>query len=125
MGLIIILEKQPVFKLEATVYTFFGVNPQLGFLLVYPVFHRFSIVSSGTDSLVGIPMTKFGNKALRLNHPYGHNDDCTTDFDVNKIVKRFKVTQTNREFTIWLLLFLKILVSLIKIHNPISTFIVI
>ncbi|MBK6351865.1 MAG: T9SS type A sorting domain-containing protein [Saprospiraceae bacterium] len=79
----------------------FGGQPSTWVSSSLPGFHRFSIVSSGTDSLVGIPMTKFGNKALRLNHPYGHNDDCTTDFDVNKIVKRFKVTQTNREFTIW------------------------
>ncbi|MBK6354646.1 MAG: T9SS type A sorting domain-containing protein [Saprospiraceae bacterium] len=79
----------------------FGGQPATWVSSSLPGFHRFSIVSSGTDSLVSIPMTKFGNKALRLNHPYGHNDDCTTDFDVNKIVKRFKVTQTNREFTIW------------------------
>lgn len=67
-----------------------------------PKFRRFEIVASGTDPLVGIDKTKFGNKALQLNNRYGHNVSyCNGSFDINKIVKRFKVTEENREFTVW------------------------
>ena len=69
-----------------------------------PSFRRFEIVNSGSDPLIGISRTKFGNKALLLNHRYGLNGDgCLMEHnrEVTKIVKRFKVTSTNREFAIW------------------------
>lgn len=67
-----------------------------------PKFRRFEIVTSGTDPLVGIDKTKFGNKALQLNNKYGHNVSyCNGSYDINKIVKKFKVTEENREFTVW------------------------
>jgi hypothetical protein len=36
-----------------------------------PSSRRFEIVSSGNDDLVGINKTKFGEKAVRINHKYG------------------------------------------------------
>jgi len=65
-------------------------------------FRRFEIVTSGVDTLVGINRTKFGSKAALINNRYGHLDSiCHGDSDVNKIIKRFKVTEENREFTVW------------------------
>ncbi|MGB5024111.1 MAG: T9SS type A sorting domain-containing protein [Saprospiraceae bacterium] len=67
-----------------------------------PEFRRFEIVSSGTDPLVNIAMTKFGDKSLLLNNRYGRGTDpCETNYDISKIIKRFKVTAENREFTVW------------------------
>ncbi len=68
-----------------------------------PSSRRFEIVSSGNDDLVGINKTKFGEKAVRINHKYGHDfiSNCNGLQDVNKLTKRFKVTEENREFTIW------------------------
>ncbi len=68
-----------------------------------PSSRRFEIVSSGTDNLVGINQTKFGSKAARINYKYGHDGSmsCNGSQDVNKLTKRFKVTEENREFTVW------------------------
>jgi hypothetical protein len=73
-------------------------------LMNLPVIRRFEIVNSGTDALVGIPKTKFGSKALLLNNRYGHGleySPCNTQLGIDKISKRFKVTEENREFSIW------------------------
>lgn len=71
-------------------------------LISIPASDRFAIVDSGTDPLVGIPMTKFGNKAARLNNFLGHiSNQCSGHRDANKLIKRFKVTAENREFSIW------------------------
>jgi len=67
-----------------------------------PNYRRFQIVSGGTDSLVNISRTRFGSKSLLLNNKYGlESDNCQTNYEINKLVKRFKVTEENREFTIW------------------------
>lgn len=68
-----------------------------------PAFRGFKIVTNGLDSLVGINRTKFGNKALLLNDRYSQTgDNCQhTNGGVNKIIKRFKVTEENRDFTVW------------------------
>ncbi|MBK9108608.1 MAG: T9SS type A sorting domain-containing protein [Saprospiraceae bacterium] len=67
-----------------------------------PTFRRFEIVTSGVDTLVGINRTKFGSKAALINNRYGHTDSiCNGHFDANKLIKRFKVTNENREFTVW------------------------
>jgi len=70
---------------------------------ILPVDRRFEIVTSGIDDL-GLSKTKFGNKALKINNKLGHpeTDNCTWKYKgVDKIVKRFKVTKENRNFTIW------------------------
>lgn len=67
-----------------------------------PTTNRFEIVTSGTDPLVGINRTKFGNKALRINNRYGHTSNlCAGSRGVDKITKKFEVTSTNRIFNIW------------------------
>lgn len=68
-----------------------------------PAFRGFKIVTNGLDSLVGINRTKFGNKALLLNDRYSQTgDNCQhTNGGVYKIIKRFKVTEENRDFTVW------------------------
>ena len=72
-----------------------------------PLKNRFEIVHQGNDILVGIPMVKFGQKALRLNNKYGHVYMCNGDYGVDRIVKRFVVTEENREFTVWYALVLE------------------
>jgi len=57
-----------------------------------PTARRLEIVSSGTDPLVGINRTRFGNKALRLNHRYGHQETCNGDLGVDRILRKFIVT---------------------------------
>lgn len=67
-----------------------------------PEFRRFEIVNSGVDSLVGIAKTKFGDKSALINNRYGHSSPiCQGHHDVNKLIKRFKVTEENRDFTVW------------------------
>lgn len=57
----------------------------------------------GIDSMTGLQKVKFGEKALKLNDLYNHNagSKCTGDNGVNKIEKRFKVTEENRDITVW------------------------
>jgi hypothetical protein len=70
--------------------------------LTLPEFRRFEITTSGLDTLVGINRTKFGSKALLLNNRYGHiSTICDGHADVDKLIKRFKVTEENRDFTVW------------------------
>ncbi|MBK8298559.1 MAG: T9SS type A sorting domain-containing protein [Saprospiraceae bacterium] len=67
-----------------------------------PAFRRFEIVNNGPDTLTGINKVKFGYKSLLLNNRYGHfSFTCSGHYDVNKIVKRFKVTPETRDFTVW------------------------
>ncbi len=66
-----------------------------------PTQNRFEIVTQGIDPLVGINKVKFGNKALKINSQYGHDDPCWTAGGIDKIVKRFKVTNESRHFTVW------------------------
>lgn len=68
-----------------------------------PSYHRFKIVTGGFDSLIGVNKVKFGNKSLLLNFKYGYKTDsvCGTNGEMNRIVKRFKVTEENRDFTVW------------------------
>lgn len=67
-----------------------------------PTTNRLEIVTAGTDPLVGINRTKFGDKALRINHRYGHaGNACAGSQGIDKITKTFEVTSANRVFTIW------------------------
>jgi len=70
---------------------------------VLPTSRRFEIVTSGLDQLTGIKKVKFGNKALRINNKLGHSGSSCTwkNKGVDKIVKRFKVTEETRDFTVW------------------------
>ena len=71
---------------------------------VLPAYHRFEIVASGTDALAGISKTKFGGNSLLLNNKLEHVvfDPYETHRDINKIIKRFKVTEETKDFTVWL-----------------------
>ena len=69
-----------------------------------PAFRRFEIATTGLDTLSGINRVKFGSKSLLLNNRYSHTggDICDSTYrDINKLVKRFKVTEANRDFTVW------------------------
>lgn len=67
-----------------------------------PEFRRFQIVTTGVDTLTGMNRTKFGNKSLLINNRYAHQGPiCQGASDVNKLIKRFTVTEENRHFTVW------------------------
>jgi hypothetical protein len=70
-----------------------------------PLFNRFEIVPQSTDILTGYETVLFGDYSLRLNSPRTHltntNNRCSFLADVNKLTKRFKVTDENRSFTVW------------------------
>lgn len=77
-------------------------NPSVYIPSILPTIREFEIVTSGTDAITGIQKVKFGSKALKLNDVYHHsNGGCTGDRAINKIVKRFKVNEENRDFTVW------------------------
>ncbi|MCZ2099955.1 MAG: T9SS type A sorting domain-containing protein [Chitinophagales bacterium] len=79
-----------------------GLTPSVYVPAMLPTLREFEIVTTGTDAITGLQKVKFGNKALKLNDPYSHIDgSCDGDLGVNKIVKRFKVTEENLEFTVW------------------------
>ncbi|MBK7093704.1 MAG: T9SS type A sorting domain-containing protein [Saprospiraceae bacterium] len=85
---------------SCTPLTISGQN--VTFLPVYPpVTKRLEIVSSGIDPLTGIQQTRFGEKALRINNQYGHITNCEGDFGIDRITKRFKVTEETKNFTVW------------------------
>jgi hypothetical protein len=69
--------------------------------VVMPVTNRLEIMSPGLDPLVGIQKVKFGNKSLRINSQFGHINQCDGNYGIDKVTKRFKVTEENRRFTIW------------------------
>ena len=70
-----------------------------------PSLKEFEVVTSGLDPLVGIDRVMFGNKSLKINNQYGHTipngNSCAGSLGVNKITKRFKVTEETRDFTVW------------------------
>ncbi|MEM9546228.1 MAG: T9SS type A sorting domain-containing protein [Bacteroidota bacterium] len=66
-----------------------------------PLSNRFQIVTSGTDPVMGINRVKFGSKALRLNRNVGHINGCSGNFGVDRLEKRFLVTDSTRQFTLW------------------------
>lgn len=78
-------------------------NPSVYVPVSMPSFREFEIVGPGIDSMTGLQKVKFGEKALKLNDLYNHNTGakCNGDNGVNKIEKRFKVTEENRDITIW------------------------
>lgn len=72
-----------------------------------PTTNRIEIVNSGLDPLVGIQKTFLGSKSLRLNNKTGHETPCYYSRGVERVQKRFKVTEDNRNFTIWFALVLE------------------
>jgi len=80
----------------------FGGVPSVYIPAVLPTIREFEIVSTGTDAITGLQKVKFGNKSLKLNDPFNHiNGACNGSLGVNKLVKRFKVEEDNRDFTVW------------------------
>jgi hypothetical protein len=80
----------------------FGGIPSVYIPAVLPTIREFEIVSTGTDAITGLQKVKFGSKSLKLNDPFNHiNGACNGSLGVNKLVKRFKVTEDNRDFTVW------------------------
>ena len=79
-----------------------GGVPSVFVQQILPTVREFEIVSPGIDPITGIQKVKFGNKSLKLNDPYSHLDGgCEGDFGINRLVKRFKVTEANRDITVW------------------------
>lgn len=79
-----------------------GGNPSVYVPTTLPTVREFEIVTTGTDAVTGLQKVKFGSKALKLNDVYHHSDaGCGGGRAINKIVKRFKVTEENRNFTVW------------------------
>ncbi len=67
-----------------------------------PTFREFEIATTGSDVVTGQQKVKFGSKSLKLNDLYNHlADSCSGSNGMNKLVKRFKVTEDNRDFTVW------------------------
>lgn len=71
-----------------------------------PTSREFEIVTTGLDAITNLQKVKFGNKSLKLNDPYSHisfsgSAQCAGNNGINKLVKRFKVTEENRDFTVW------------------------
>jgi hypothetical protein len=71
-----------------------------------PTSREFEIVTTGLDAITNLQKVKFGNKSLKLNDPYSHlsfsgSAQCVGNNGINKLVKRFKVTEENRDFTVW------------------------
>lgn len=69
-----------------------------------PYVNRFEIVTTGYDSPFGIKKVKFGNKAARINNKLGTylgNDTCYFFSQIDRLEKKFKVTDSTKKFTIW------------------------
>ena len=67
-----------------------------------PTVRRLEIATSGTDPLTGIQKVRFGNKSLKINDKYGHASGCNnSNYGLDKIVKRFKVSREYLDFTVW------------------------
>ena len=85
-----------------TCVPYLGSTPSVFVPATLPTTREFEIVTTGTDGITGLSKVKFGSKSLKLNDPYSHVDGlCEGDYGVNKLVKRFKVTEENRDFTVW------------------------
>jgi len=79
-----------------------GSTPSVYVPTVLPTLREFEIVSTGTDAITGLQKVKFGSKSLKLNDPYNHIlGGCAGSYGVNKLVKRFLVTEDNRDVTVW------------------------
>ena len=78
-------------------------NLPVGFYQIpLPSQNHFEIVTTGLDPLVGINKVKFGDKAAKVNSQDGHlSNSCQGSRGVDKLVKRFLVTEENRHFTVW------------------------
>jgi hypothetical protein len=76
-------------------------NPVVFTSISMPDDYRFEIATQGIDHLTNYQRVKFGEKSLLLNNEFSEFGDCSFDGGVNRITKRFKVTQENRYFTIW------------------------
>ncbi|MBK9108884.1 MAG: hypothetical protein IPM92_11105 [Saprospiraceae bacterium] len=66
-----------------------------------PATHKFAIMSNGIDPVVSVNQTVFGSKSLLLNSYCSHLNNCVHYADINRIKKRFLVTEENRNFTVW------------------------
>ena len=81
---------------------YYNGSPTIFTPAVLPTTREFEIVTTGIDAITGLQKVKFGNKSLKLNDPYDHSSgSCSGNYGVNKLVKRFKVTESNRDFTVW------------------------
>ncbi|MBK8954664.1 MAG: T9SS type A sorting domain-containing protein [Saprospiraceae bacterium] len=76
-------------------------NPVTFSIWSMPALHRFEIVNGGVDPVVNVSRTVFGSKSLLLNSFCSHNGDCSHFGEINRIKKRFLVTEENRDFTVW------------------------
>ena len=67
-----------------------------------PDYRRFAIVGIGADDVTGYPKVKYESKSLLINDRFSISDHCQYfDREVNKVTKKFRVTEENRNFTIW------------------------
>ncbi len=70
-----------------------------------PQFRRFTIMPQVIDQQVNENTVKFGDYSLLLNHRLNHTgtfaQTCGGSHDINRVVKRFKVTSQTRNFTVW------------------------
>ncbi|MEZ4908234.1 MAG: hypothetical protein R2771_11490, partial [Saprospiraceae bacterium] len=81
---------------------YYGSNPTDFTLVPIPSSRHFEIVTAGKDDLTGIDRVKFGEKAALINNKYGHgNYNCKGDYGIDKLVKRFKVTDSTLNFSVW------------------------
>ncbi len=68
---------------------------------IMPDLHRFFITPSGIDPVVNVSKTRFGSKSFMLNSYCSNQGDCNHQGDINRLKKRFLVTDENRDFTVW------------------------
>ncbi len=83
-----------------------GGNPCVFGSSSLPVSRRFEIVGSGTDTNVNVSRVIFGSHSLMINSSLNYFDNgqenpCNHKGDINRIIKRFLVTEENRDFTVW------------------------
>ncbi len=80
----------------------YGSTPSVYVPTVLPTLREFEIANTGTDAITGLQKVKFGSKSLKLNDPYHHGFvECGGGSGVNKLVKRFLVTEENKDCTVW------------------------
>ncbi len=66
--------------------------------------NRFEIVGVGSDQEVpALDRVRFGGRAAKLNSFLGHgSDDCDwADRGIDRLSRRFRITEDTRDFTIW------------------------
>lgn len=77
-----------------------------------PVLRTFAIVGTGYDAITGFPQVLFDEKALLISNQLPHFDignPCIYGRAVDRVTKKFRVTEANRNFTVW---------YAAVIHNP-------